>query len=265
LKEIDNRREFTVKRVEELRVALSESNHLADGKACVYATGSYGRCEASRYSDLDIFIVAKNEDDPQGRKVSQLSRLDEICIKANLIKVTQRMGFPPFSKDGHYLVHYTVFDFTKSLGKPEDDFTNTFTARLLLLLESCALVGKPVYQEVAGHVIAEYWKDYEAHSETFMPAFLANDILRLWRTFCVNYEAFTDKEPDVKKAKRKIQNYKLKHSRLMTCYSAILFLLFIYRKNKTVTPQDAMHLFQKSPTHRIQEMETSRNLWANRH
>ena len=39
--------------------------------------------------------------------------------------------------------------------------------------------------------------------DEFMPAFLANDILRLWRTFCVNYEARTQTEPAEKKAKRK--------------------------------------------------------------
>ena len=90
-------------------------------------------------------------------------------------------------------------------------------------------------------------------------------ILRLWRTFCVNYEAFTDREPDIKRAKRKIQNYKLKHSRLMTCYSAILYLLLIYRKNRTVTPLDAVRMFEKSPTHRIQEMAADEYLldsWA---
>jgi hypothetical protein len=55
-----------------------------------------------------------------------------------------------------------------------------------------------------------------------VPAFLANDILRIWRTFCVNYEARTETEPAEKKAKRKLKNYKLEHSRLLTCYSALL-------------------------------------------
>ncbi|MGJ0513797.1 nucleotidyltransferase domain-containing protein [Methylocystis sp.] len=254
MRELQRRRDFTVARVTELRAALSESDEIAEGKACVYATGSYGRCEASAYSDLDVFIVAKVRRDEQGELVSQLSRLEEICLKADLIKTSERMGFPPFSKDGHYLVRYTVHDFIKSLGKPEDDFTNRFTARLLLLLESCSLIGGNVYQEAADEVIAAYWPEYEQHSDHFRPAYLANDILRLWRTFCVNYEAYTDREPDDKRAKRKVQNYKLKHSRLMTCYSAILYLLFIYRKNGTVTPKDAMHMFRTSPTHRIEEM-----------
>jgi hypothetical protein len=54
-----------------------------------------------------------------------------------------------------------VHDFTKTLGTPEDDVTNTFTARLLLLLESCSLVEEAVYKEVIEEVIAAYWRDYE--------------------------------------------------------------------------------------------------------
>ncbi len=254
MEEIERRRQFTISRVQEFRATLAQSDHLAAGKACVYATGSYGRCEASCYSDLDLFIVAKNKSGGPNEIVSQLNRLDEICIKADLIKMSKRFKLPAFSKEGHYLVHYTANDFTKSLGKPEDDFTNTFTARLLLLLESCALIGEPIYQEITGDVITAYWREYEQHSQNFKPVFLANDILRLWRTFCVNYEAFTDTSPSEERAKRKLQNYKLKHSRLMTCYSAILYLLFIYRKNETVTPRDAKKMFATSPTHRIEEM-----------
>jgi len=258
-KELEERRAFTVSRVEELRDILTESGEFAADNACVYATGSYGRCEASNYSDLDIFIVAKYVSDAQGRKISLLNRLDAICIKANLIKETKKLGFPPFSNEGQYLKSYTTYDFIKALGRPEDYFTNTFTARLLLLLESCALVGKDVYLEIAEEVIAAYWGDFVDHSEDFMPAFLANDILRLWRTFCVNYEAFTERTQE-QKAKRKIKNYKLKHSRLMTCYSAILYLLHIYKKHKTVTPLDAKNMFGMSPTHRIELMRNDDSL-----
>src|SRR4029077_19402552 len=77
------------------------------------------------------------------------------------------------------------------------------------------------YDEIVRDVIDGYWRDYQDHQANFMPAFLANDILRIWRTFCVNYEARTKREPDDKKASGKLKNYKLKHSRLLTCYSAL--------------------------------------------
>lgn len=161
------------------------------------------------------------------------------------------MGFPDFTDDGVYLRQYSVADFTSTLGTPQDDVTNTFTARLLLLLESRPLAEPNVYQEVLEEVTAAYWRDYQDHSGDFMPAFLANDILRLWRTFCVNYEARTARVPDEKKAKGKLKNYKLKHSRLLTCYSAILYLLAIFRLNKTVSPADALSMIRLTPTERL--------------
>ena len=215
--ELSDRRIATAARIETLRDRLKETERLAAGKACVYATGSFGRCEASAHSDLDLFIVGKRDgiEELDGKEGSLLKHLDEICIKAALIDVTRQLGIPEFSGDGRYLVHYSVHDFTKTLGTPEDDVTNTFTARLLLLLESCPLLEDQVYREIIEEVIGAYWGDYEDHKTDFMPAFLANDILRLWRTFCVNYEAGTTKIPAEQRAKRRLKNYKLKHSRTL--------------------------------------------------
>ena len=133
---LSDRRCQTKARLKELRNDLREAEALAAGKGCVYAIGSFGRGEASVHSDLDLFILGKS--DAAGE--SLLKRLDEICIKADLIEITRKLGIPEFSGDGHYLVHYSVREFTKTLGTPHDDVTNTFTARLLLLLESCPLL-----------------------------------------------------------------------------------------------------------------------------
>ena len=252
--ELANRRSETAARITKLRDLLKGAEPLTEGKACVYATGSFGRCEASLYSDLDLFIVGKGDGKPgrDGKEGSLLRRLDEICIKADLIEATRKLRLPEFSGDGRYLTHYSVHEFTKTLGTPEDDVTNTFTARLLLLLESHPLLESAVYREVTEEVVAAYWRDYEDHKTDFIPAFLANDILRLWRTFCVNYEARTERVPEEEKAKGKLKNYKLKHSRLLTCYSALLYLLAVYTSQQTVSPSDAMALIDLTPTGRLE-------------
>lgn len=249
--EISDRRVYTCDRIKELREQLRDAELIANGNACVYAAGSYGRSEASPYSDLDIFIVGKSNA-PELKKDRQLSRLDEIRIKSKLIEVSRSLEFPEFSKDGEYLTYHSVDDFTKTLGTENDDATNTFTARLLLLLESCVLIGNAVYHAIAKQVVDAYWRDFGDHRSDFMPAFLANDILRLWRTFCVNYEARTEREPGREKAEGKMKNYKLKHSRIMTCYSAILYLLAVYVQNRTVTQQNAIDMFNLTPTQRIE-------------
>src|SRR5205823_10074395 len=107
--QLSERRNWTTKRLEMLRDRLRGAEARAAGKACVYATGSFGRCEASTNSDLDLFIVGKSNGKPgrDGKEGSLLSRLDEICIKADLIQVTRELNIPEFSWDGQYLEHYS--------------------------------------------------------------------------------------------------------------------------------------------------------------
>ncbi len=162
---LDNRRAETTARFRSLQNELTEAEALAAGKGCVYATGSFGRGEASRYSDLDLFIVGLTA---KGQRA--LSRLVEIRIKADLIEATQKLKITEFSGDGEYLTHYTEEELVQTLGKPHDDASNTFTARLLLLLESKPVLGNDVYRDVINSVVAAYWRDYAGRENAFIPA-----------------------------------------------------------------------------------------------
>ncbi len=244
---LERRRKETDNRIAQLRLELKDAEKLCSNVACVYMTGSFSRGEANRYSDLDLFIVGK----VKGRERA-LRGLNEILIKSELVRATRKLGIPDFSGEGAYLAHYTVDEIVSTLGKPEDDVNNTFTARLLLLLESRPLLGESIYPEVIDKVVQAYCKDYQDHAKDFVPGFLANDILRMWRTFCVNYEARTQSAPPTKKAKRKLKNFKLKHSRLLTCYSALLYLLVLFLRNKTVSPEDIVRMTTLTPTERLE-------------
>jgi predicted nucleotidyltransferase len=250
---LNKRRSETARRFNEIHSSLNDAERICGDIACVYVTGSFGRGEASQHSDLDLFIAGECVGDGEKRKRA-LTNLDEILVKADLIEATRNLGFPEFSGDGEYLYHYTLDQLKNSLGQRDDDVTNTFTARLLLLLESRTLIGKVAYHNITEGVVTAYWRDYEDHKSDFMPAFLANDILRMWRTFCVNYEARTKSVPAKEKAKRKLKNYKLKHSRLLTCYSALLYLLALYNRQKTVHPGDVLSMIALSPTERVEWM-----------
>ncbi len=253
-KVLETRRSKTNARFEELQKELTPASGIAAKRACVYATGSFGRGEASKYSDLDLFIVGL------GKSKRRLSRLDEIRLEAELISATRRLDIREFSGDGEYLVHYTQQELVEALGKRHDDAKNTFTARLLLLLESRPVLGSDVYNRTIDSVVEAYWRDYDDHKSEFIPTFLANDILRLWRTFCVNYEASTSSEPAERKAKRKLKNYKLRHSRLLTCYSALLYLLEIFVAQGTVRPEDAVSMARMSPTERLDWLISERGI-----
>jgi hypothetical protein len=247
---LGSRRAETDARLDTLRGKLGGCVERLAGKACVYLTGSFGRGEASAHSDLDLFIAGRVDDSEK----PLLSRLDQICVKADLIEAARELEFQEFTGDGQYLELYTVGQLVKTLGKPNDDASNTFTARLLLLLESRPLLERNVYDGAVDAVIEPYWRDYEDHKNEFVPAFLANGILRLWRTFCVNYEARTMREPDDKRAKRKLKNYKLKHSRLLTCYSALAFLSAEFALHGTVAPDSVQRMVGLTPTARLEHL-----------
>ncbi|MCX4239313.1 nucleotidyltransferase domain-containing protein [Paraliomyxa miuraensis] len=255
------RRAAAAERLAELGRRLEDAKRYAGDKGCVYLTGSFARGEASPHSDLDLFIVGQT--DGLGRRL--LSNLDEICLKAELIKACKQTKFPEFSGDGEWLEHYTVKNLVDALGRPEDDASNTFTARMLLLLESRPLIGDAIHGAALDEVIAKYWADYADHADDFVPSFLANDILRMWRTFCINYEARTQRDPPQKKAKRKLKNYKLKHSRLLTCYSGLAYLLAVHRTRGTVAPSDVKAMACLTPTERLERLPVPTDVEAGPH
>lgn len=265
MQEHQRRVEFTNRKISDLTAHLEDAKKFAGADACVYATGSYGRLEASEFSDLDLFIVGLSKSADQKDKdflESRLSRLNEICVKADLIEATRAHNIQEFDGDGRYLVHYAVGQLVVALGTPEDDANNTFTARLLMMLEGRPLIGEQVFSQAIGDLITAYWRDYEDHKNSFVPAFFANDVLRLWRTFCVNYEARTTNIPHEKNLKRRLKNYKLKHSRLITCYSALLCLMHVSNRNNTVSPEDMTRICSMTPVGRILSLIEDRTATA---
>lgn len=222
-----DRAEYSQARVEELGDRLAPvEGLLRDEPLCIYATGSYARLEAGEESDIDIFFLYEGHP-----LVQRLPNLTLIQLSACLIDATREMGFPPFSEDGRYLdVHY-LDHMEEVLGSPDDDSLNAFTARMLLLLESRPVYGAERYERILRAVVEFYYRDFGDHREQFRPTFLINDILRFWRTLTLNYEhdryeirKLPEDEQDAAKARSALKNYKLKLSRLATCFSMILHL-----------------------------------------
>ncbi|MGH9505829.1 MAG: hypothetical protein ACRD13_02805 [Terriglobales bacterium] len=160
---------MSARRFADLKKRLGPAGNRYGDMACAYATGSFGRCEASKYSDLDVFIVGGETAVEGGPPQRALSRLDEICLKAKNIAAARELEFPEFSGDGAWLTHHTADDLIRRLGTPEDDSTNAFTARLLLLLESKPLLGDKIYLGTIDSVITRYWREFENHKRDFAP------------------------------------------------------------------------------------------------
>lgn len=257
MQEINRRRERTQQTVDSLLQNIDCSKpYFLNDKVCVYATGSTGRGEASEFSDLDLIMLTPSKTDGSGNELaaSTLSKLDEICVKADFIKALRACGLKDLDGHGKYFENFTANALIQAIGAPNDDVTGAFTARLLLLLESRPLIGADIHASAIDKILSAYWTDFPPHSEHFIPAYFTNDVLRLWRTFCVNYEARTRTLVDDKRFQKRVKNLKLKYSRMLTCYSAVLYLLNEFSVLGTVTPGNANSMCMKTPIERLQSI-----------
>ena len=209
---LDKRRDFAKERLDILRVKINEISELKDRTSdlCIYASGSYGRLEASKHSDIDLFFLHVGS-----KSKNKISEIQKTLIDSELIRITRELDFPEFSDDGRYLEIHYVDDVLEFLGGPLDDYSNSFTARMLLLLESQPVFGDSLFDKFIEKIISSYFRDYHDHVKDFRPIFLVNDIKRYWNTLCLNYEHRRNrpaKDPSIK-IKNHVKNLKLKFSR----------------------------------------------------
>jgi len=256
---INSRKAASESKITSLKDAVSSLKQVTSSSGmCIYVTGSYGRLEASEYSDLDLFFVQRSADGE-----GAMSHLDEILMKAELITKCRELGYPEFSGDGEYLVVHDLTVMREHLGGPKDDYENLFTARLLLLLESLPIYNEHLYGEVLRDITESYFRDYEDHEDDFQTTFLVNDILRFWKTLCLNYEHSRNKRPTDNNeiAKSHIKNLKLKFSRMLTCFSMVIPLA---APRTSMEPEECDRLIRERPLDRLNSIaKTSGNadLW----
>jgi predicted nucleotidyltransferase len=257
---IKQREKDSKSRLEALKTKIAERPDFPKlDDLCVYVTGSYGRGEASAYSDLDLFFIHRGSE-----KKRKVSNRDKALLDADLIRVAEGLGFPAFTKGGLYLKIHYLDDVVASVGSQTEDFLNSFTARMLLLTESRPIVNVSVYDDALKRLIDVYFRDYHDHAAEFRPTFLVNDIIRYWKTMCLNYEhvrnptlaeKHTEEERRVLKNKAHVKNLKLKFSRMLTCFS---FVVAAVALGKAVAPDGMLKIARATPLQRL-DMVAARN------
>jgi hypothetical protein len=205
-----------------------------------------------------VFFLYDDADETQRLPLTSFIRFASL-----LIEETEEMGFPPFSGDGRYLEVQYVGQMEDVLGSPRDDSLNAFTARMLLLLESQPVYNEPTYGRLMKRIVGFYYRDFSDHSEEFLPTVLLNDILRFWRTLTLNYEHhrlklahLVGEELERKKADSALKNYKLKVSRLATCYSMVASLS---AEPVPVKPETVLELCRITPAERFDRLRAHGN------
>jgi predicted nucleotidyltransferase len=176
----------------------------------IYCGGSLGRGDVGEQSDLDLFILSN-------KRASEEKRIESLELFSEMIRINKKLGYPQFSNDAEYIEVYSFPDMLDTLGSPTDDNRNLFTVRMLLLLESKLIFNTDLYLAFIDRSIDNYFRDSPGEDH-FKPIFLLNDILRYWRTLCLNYEIIRN-NPEQPWRKK---NINLKFSRMLTIFGTVL-------------------------------------------
>jgi predicted nucleotidyltransferase len=213
------RADHSQSKLTDLASRVSERTAALDlGSLFMFAAGSYARGEASVYSDIDLFFGYEDQD---GR-IPDKPRTNEFRLFAHVIEAVDALKFPALSGDCRYLETHRISEVLEALGGDRDDVDNHFTFRMLMLLEGHCLLGTSHYDSAMAKIIEAYYRDYPNHVNEFQPWFLLNDIVRYWKTLTLNYEHnrnAAENESDAQE--RRVRNFKLKFSRMTTCFASI--------------------------------------------
>lgn len=252
---LDKRAAFTKTKLSELAKALDEClfadrQRILRGDTCIYVVGSGGRGELSSHSDIDLFIARV------GRSPSDV---DAFQVRQAIVRALYRLEFPDPSQGGAFLKMHTARSLCEEMGTPADDAGNTFTARMLLLLESKPLLGDTAYDELVKGIVKRYWQNADEHERDYQPFVLVNDIVRYWRILLLNYVAKNferEKElgPDALDAERRLRSYKLRFSRCATCFSALAALLHTTTTKNCVEQDDVFEIVKQTPIERLRSV-----------
>lgn len=175
----------------------------------------------------------------------------------------RQFNLPDPSNDATFLRLHSTEELEQRLGDVQDDSQNTFTARMLLLLESRPFYGEEAYRSLLQSVVNAYWRNHDRHKTDYLPIVLVNDVVRYWRIVLLNYEAkHSRKAREAKTPKdeldrnKRFDSYKLRFARCMTCYSMIAALLWESQNDPSgishVSGETMLSLIEMSPVQRLQ-------------
>jgi hypothetical protein len=141
---------------------------------CVALMGSWGRREVTHGSDTDWLLIGPGDVAGVEARLGSASGTREVF--------DAQVDVPTLSR----------------IGAAEDDTRNQ-TRRLLLLMESVAVVGPDGHREALRALLAAYLG--RERRDRRPPRFLLNDLVRYWRTMAVEFEGKGDRKWALRHAK----------------------------------------------------------------
>lgn len=199
----------TARRLSETQERLTEAQ--ADPDVCVALFGSWGRRELTERSDDDWAIIVNGTERPD--------------VRPTPAQIGETLGAGEREPGNQGIFGDTVFcdHLVERIGLDADDNKN-LTRRMLLLLESVAVINEAAHRACRKRVLDGYLdesvKDYRP------PRFFLNDLIRYWRTICVD---FVGKEREGAGEKWALRNLKLGTSRKVLFAGGLLPILLCHR------------------------------------
>jgi hypothetical protein len=201
-------RERTGRRLAAKRPLLEALRHSSD--TSIVLMGSWGRRELTSGSDDDFMVLVRG-----GFRLPVMPTIRS--VKKVLDRAPGKQGVFGRAVFGKKLVN--------EIGLDEDNNSN-LTRRMLFFLESVPATELDTYRVVREEMLDRYLD----HSvKPFKPPrFLLNDVVRYWRTMCVDFAGKERKGPE----KWGLRNAKLRNSRKILFAGGLLPVLDCFRLDK---------------------------------
>jgi hypothetical protein len=223
-------RDRTERDLDDLRRRLSEIPR--DDTSAVVMMGSWGRRERTPGSDDDFLVLVDGEQRPDAEP--RLERLGTVLGLGEAKPGTQ----------GIFGQQVFVGPMVRHIGL-EDDSNANLTQRMLLLLESVPVVGREAYRRSLEQVVDGYLagqaKDYRP------PRFLLNDLIRYWRTICVDFAGKARAEEQ----KWGMRNAKLRLNRKLLIAGGLVPVLLCQLQRQGDQRAFLLDALQAPPTDRL--------------
>lgn len=181
-----------------------------DDRFIVGVNGSYARREVTCGSDVDLFVLFRKDAMKEAQEVQAALRTR---LEADSFKMPALGGV--FSSP------LTVSMLTQSIGGMGD--TNEYITRRMLLLLEGEWIHNPTQFERARTRLLDQYVAVTIRPEQIC-LFLLNDIIRYWRTICVDFEykVQSDGKP------REIRLIKLRFSRMLLFFAGVMAVSATY-------------------------------------